>query len=146
VVEAGDKVEIIVRDSANRIVAGPVTHRIGVEDIRKAFRDMVIPYGYARPEKTILLQNYPNPFNPETWIPFHLSQEADVSVRIYDSVGRLVRNLALGSKQEGIYVDKSKAVYWDGKNDSGEEVASGVYYYSITAGDFSASRKMIVKK
>jgi hypothetical protein len=146
VVEAGDKVEIIIRDSANRIVAGPVTHQIGQEDIRKALRDMVIPYGYARPEKSLLLQNYPNPFNPETWIPFHLSQEADVSVRIYDSVGRLVHSMALGHKPEGIYVDKSKAIHWDGKNDSGEEVASGVYYYSITAGNFSATRKMTVTK
>ena len=146
VIEAGDKVEVIIRDSANRIVAGPVTHQIGQDDIRKAFRDMVIPYGYARPEKSMLLQNYPNPFNPETWIPFYLAQEADVSIRIYDTDGRLVRNLAPGRRSEGIYVDKSKAAYWDGRNSSGEEVASGIYYYSITAGDFSATRKMIVKK
>ncbi len=146
VVEAGDKVEIVIRDSSNRIVAGPVTHQIGQEDIRKAFRDMVIPYGYARPEKSVLLQNYPNPFNPETWIPFHLSREADVSVKIYDAVGRLVRSLALGHMSEGIYVDKSKAIHWDGKSDAGEEAASGIYYYSITAGDFSATRKMIVKR
>ncbi|MFC1715294.1 FlgD immunoglobulin-like domain containing protein [Candidatus Poribacteria bacterium] len=146
VIEAGDKVEIIIRDSSNSIVAGPVTHQIGQDDIRKAFRDMVIPYGYARPEKCVLLQNYPNPFNPETWIPFHLAEEADVSVRIYDTNGRLVRILALGHKSEGIYVDKSKAIYWDGRNEAGETVASGIYYYSITAGDFSATRKMIVKK
>jgi hypothetical protein len=146
VIEAGDRVEIVIRDSSSRIVAGPVTYQIVQEDIRKAFREMVIPYGYARPEKNVLLQNYPNPFNPETWIPFHLSQEADVNVRIYDSVGRLVRSLALGHKSEGIYTDKSKAIYWDGKSDAGEEVASGVYYYTITAGDFSATRKMIVKR
>jgi hypothetical protein len=146
VVEAGDKVEVVIRDSSNRIVAGPVTHQIGQEDIRKAFRDMVISYGYARPEQNVLLQNYPNPFNPETWIPFHLSQEADVSVRIYDTGGRLVRNLTMGHKGEGIYVHKTRAIYWDGKSNSGEEVASGIYYYSITAGDFSATRKMIVKK
>ncbi|MFC1718140.1 T9SS type A sorting domain-containing protein, partial [Candidatus Poribacteria bacterium] len=96
--------------------------------------------------RTLLLQNYPNPFNPETWIPFHLSREADVSVKIYDSVGRLVRSLALGYMPEGIYVDRTRAIYWDGRSDAGEEVISGVYYYSITAGDFSATRKMIVKK
>lgn len=94
----------------------------------------------------MLLQNYPNSFNPETWIPFHLAQEADVSVRIYNSAGRLVRSLALGHKETGIYVEKDRAVYWDGKNEVGEGVASGVYYYSITAGDFSATRKMIVKR
>ena len=146
VIKAGDKVEIIIRDSANRMVAGPVTYQIGSEDIRKAFREMIIPYGYTRPEKNVLLQNYPNPFNPETWIPFHLSQEADVSVRIYDAAGRLVRNIALGHRSEGIYVDKTRAIYWDGKNDAREEAASGTYFYSITAGDFSATRKMIVKK
>jgi len=146
VVEAGDKVEIIIRDSSNRIVAGPVTYQIGQEDIRKAFRDIVIPYGYARPEKSVLLQNYPNPFNPETWIPFHLAHDADVSVRIYDASGKLVRALSLEHREAGIYVKKDKAVYWDGKSDVGEEVASGIYFYSITAGDFSATRKMIVKR
>jgi hypothetical protein len=94
----------------------------------------------------LLLQNYPNPLNPETWIPFHLAQDANVSVRIHDSAGRLVRNLTLGHRSEGVYVDKTRAIYWDGMSDAGEEVASGVYYYSITAGGFSATRKMIVRK
>jgi len=146
VIETGDKVELIIRDSSNKIVAGPVTYQIGQEDIRKAFRDIVIPYGYARPEKNVLLQNYPNPFNPETWIPFHLAQEADVSVRIYDASGKLIRTLSLGHREAGFYVAKGKAVYWNGKSDAGEEVASGVYFYSIKAGDFSATRKLIVRK
>ncbi len=146
VIEAGDKVEIVIRDSSSKIVAGPVTYQIGQEDIRKAFRDILIPYGYARPEKSMLLQNYPNPFNPETWIPFHLAQDADVSVRIYDASGKLIRSLALGHKEAGIYVEKDKAVYWDGKSDAGEEIASGIYFYTINAGDFSATRKMIVKR
>jgi len=146
VIEAGDKVELVIRDSSNKIVAGPATYQIGHEDIRKAFRDIVIPYGYARPEKNMLLQNYPNPFNPETWIPFHLVQDADVRVRIYDASGKLIRVLSLGHREAGIYVKKDKAVYWDGKSDAGEEVASGVYFYSINAGDFSATRKLIVRK
>ncbi len=146
VIEAGDRVEIVIRDSSSKIVAGPVTYQIGQEDIRSAFRDILIPYGYARPEKSVLLQNYPNPFNPETWIPFHLAQDADVSVRIYDASGRLIRSLALGHKEAGIYVERDRAVYWNGKSDSGEEVASGIYFYTITAGDFSAVRKMIVKR
>jgi len=146
VIEAGDKVELVIRDSSKKIVAGPVTYQIGQEDIRKAFRDIVIPYGYARPEKNVLLQNYPNPFNPETWIPFHLAQDADVSVRIYDASGKLIRSLSLGHREAGFYVAKGKAVYWNGKSDAGEEVASGVYFYSINAGDFSATRKLIVRK
>ncbi len=146
VVEAGDRVEIVVRSSSGETVAGPVTHQINAWDIGRAFTDIIVRYGYAKPEKSVLLQNYPNPFNPETWIPFHLSQEADVSVRIYNSVGRLVRSLALGHKEAGIYMDKSRSAYWNGRNEAGEEVASGIYYYSITAGDFSATRKMIVTK
>ena len=146
VIETGDKVELVIRDSFNKIVAGPVTSQIGPEDIRKAFRDIVIPYGYARPENNVLLQNYPNPFNPETWIPFHLAQDADVIVRIYDASGKLIRALSLGHREAGFYVTKGKAVYWNGKSDAGEEVASGVYFYSIKAGDFSATRKLIVRK
>jgi flagellar hook assembly protein FlgD len=92
------------------------------------------------------LQNYPNPFNPETWIPFQLAREADVSVRIYDTGGRLVRNLALGRREAGIYMEKERAAYWDGKSDTGEEVASGVYFYTIRAGEFSSTRKMTVRK
>jgi len=146
VIEAGDKVELVIRDGSNKIVAGPVTYQIGQEDIRKAFRDIVIPYGYARPKKNVLLQNYPNPFNPETWIPFHLAQDADISVRIYDASGKLIRALSLGHREAGIYVKKDKAVYWDGKSDAGEEVASGVYFYNINAGAFSATKKLIMRK
>jgi len=146
VIQSGDKIEVVIRDNAGRMVADPIIHQVGAVDIQKAFTDVIVHFGRAIPEKSVLLQNYPNPFNPETWIPFHLAQEANVSVRIYDAVGRLVRKLVMGQTSEGIYVDKTRAVYWDGKSNAGEEVASGIYYYSITAGDFSATRKMIVKK
>lgn len=146
VVETGDKVEIVVRDSSGEMVTLPVTHQINARDIGRAFTDIIVRYGYAKPEKSILLQNYPNPFNPETWIPFHLAQGDDVSVRIYNTSGKLVRSLSLGHKETGIYMDKSRSAYWNGRNEAGEEVASGIYFYSITAGDFSAMRKMIVKK
>jgi hypothetical protein len=105
-----------------------------------------INHPVSRPAYTKLLQNYPNPFNPETWIPFQLSQEADVSVSIYDVSGRLIRSLSLGHKPAGIYVDKNKAVYWDGRNKSGESVASGTYFYTIHAGNYTATRKMTVTK
>ena len=94
----------------------------------------------------MLLQNYPNPFNPETWIPFHLKNDASVSVRIYSISGQLIRALNLGHRDAGIYVSRSKAAYWDGKNEAGEEVASGIYFYSITTGDFSATGKMTVRR
>ena len=98
------------------------------------------------PKKTALLPNFPNPFNPETWIPYQLSVPADVSVTIYAVDGTRVRNLALGHKPMGIYQDKRRAAYWDGKNEIGEHVSSGIYFYTLTAKDFSATRKMLIVK
>ena len=93
-----------------------------------------------------LLANYPNPFNPETWIPYQLSASADVSVSIYAVDGRLVRRLDLGHRVAGVYRGRSRAAYWDGRNEFGERVASGLYFYTLTAGDFMATRKMLIRK
>ena len=93
-----------------------------------------------------LLANYPNPFNPETWIPYQLSASADVSVSIYAVDGRLVRRLDLGHQVAGVYRSRSRAAYWDGRNEFGERVASGLYFYTLTAGDFTATRKMLIRK
>ena len=107
------------------------------------------------PEETTLLPNYPNPFNPETWIPYQVSEPAEVTLRIYSVNGILVRTLALGQTPAGIYQSRSRAAYWDGRNDVGESVASGIYFYtlstestrdSVTAGDFTATRKMLIRK
>ena len=100
----------------------------------------------APPKKTVLLANYPNPFNPETWIPYQLSEAAEVTVTIHSSDGKLVRTLELGQVPAGIYQSRSRAAYWDGRNAQGEPVASGVYFYTLTAGDFSATRKMVIRK
>ena len=98
------------------------------------------------PAKTALLANYPNPFNPETWIPYQLSKSAEVTLAIYNVKGEMVRQLELGHKAAGNYLSRSQAIYWDGKNESGEKVATGVYFYRLTAGDFSATRKMLIIK
>ena len=98
------------------------------------------------PQQPMLLANYPNPFNPETWIPYHLETASEVSVSIYAADGNLVRTLALGHQEAGVYQSRSRAVYWDGRNDVGERVASGVYFYTLTAGDFQATRKMLIRK
>ena len=98
------------------------------------------------PEETSLLPNYPNPFNPETWIPYQLAQSADVSLTIYDIQGRVVRDLDLGHQRAGMYHTRSRAAYWDGRNVQGESVASGVYFYTFKAGDFSTTRKMLIRK
>ena len=101
---------------------------------------------WQMPEVTSLLPNYPNPFNPETWMPYQLATPADVTLTIYDVNGRVVRDLALGHQRAGIYESKSRAAYWDGRNAQGEPVASGVYFYTLKAGDFSATKKMLIRK
>jgi hypothetical protein len=98
------------------------------------------------PRMSQLHQNFPNPFNPETWIPYQLKEDAHVEVRIYALTGQLVRTLSLGHKPAGFYVDRQKAAYWDGRNEAGEHVASGVYFYSIKAGDLTTTRKMVVAR
>ena len=98
------------------------------------------------PRETTLLANYPNPFNPETWIPYQLAKPADVTLHIYAVDGKLVRTLDLGYQTVGIYHHRSRAAYWDGKNTLGETVASGVYFYTLSAGDFTATRRMLILK
>ena len=93
-----------------------------------------------------LLQNFPNPFNPETWIPFRLTNESHVTIQIYSSTGQLVRRLSPGIMPAGDYSSQSQAVYWNGRNQTGEPVSSGVYLYTINAGDFSATGKMLIRK
>ncbi|MDE0014485.1 MAG: dockerin type I domain-containing protein [Candidatus Poribacteria bacterium] len=100
----------------------------------------------ARPDKTELLANYPNPFNPETWIPYRLAKPTEVTVSIYSAGGKLVRILTLGNQSAGIYESRSRAAYWDGRNELGEPVASGFYFYTLTADDFTATRKMLILK
>ena len=100
----------------------------------------------AIPETTALLPNYPNPFNPETWIPYHLAQDTAVVLTIYDVRGSVVRELRLGHQPAGVYESRGRAAYWDGKNALGESVASGLYFYTLTAGDFTATRKMLIAK
>ena len=98
------------------------------------------------PKETSLLSNYPNPFNPETWIPYQLSEPAEVTLHIYAIDGRLIRTVALGHQPVGMYQSKSRAAHWDGRNEIGEPVASGVYFYTLTAGEFTATRKMLIRK
>ena len=112
-----------------------------------------VPAGLGAPSlssvgsvENTLLANYPNPFNPETWIPYQLSASADVSVSIYAVDGHLVRRLDLGHQMAGVYRSRGRAAYWDGRNAFGERVASGLYFYTLTAGDFTATRKMLIRK
>ena len=98
------------------------------------------------PKNTALLPNYPNPFNPETWIPYQLATPADVHISIYAADGKLVQTLDLGHQPAGIYHQRNRAAHWNGCNEFGEPVASGVYFYTLKAGEFSATRKMLIRK
>ena len=98
------------------------------------------------PTETALLPNYPNPFNPETWISYQLKHPADVTLAIYDLNGGTVRTLALGHQPAGLYENRSRAAFWDGRNDAGESVGSGVYWCTLNAGEYRDSRKMVIQK
>ena len=98
------------------------------------------------PVETRLLQNYPNPFNPETWIPFQLAKDADVTIYIYDIHGQIILTLKLGRLKAGYYDNRHKAAYWNGRGDTGEPVSSGLYFYLLTAENFAAIRKMVIVK
>ena len=122
---------------------------------RRNYRDTALQSGIAaleqlltqfHPTETTLLPNYPNPFNPETWIPYQLAEPANVTLRIYSVDGTLVRTLALGHQSAGMYHSINRAAYWDGRNEHGEAVASGVYFYTLTAGNFTTTRKMLIQK
>ena len=98
------------------------------------------------PGETELLANYPNPFNPETWIPYRLAEDAFVTLTVYDTAGQVVHTLEVGHRIASAYESRSKAIHWDGRNDVGERVASGVYFYHLSAGNYSATRRMVILK
>ena len=131
-------------------VQGWLTHARALE-----VRDPIMKRGFVvleqllvslTPRETKLLANYPNPFNPETWIPYRLAEDAFVALTIYDGRGQVVRTLEVGHRIASAYESRSKAIYWDGKNGLGEQVASGIYFYTLTAGDYAATRKMLILK
>ena len=162
---------VLVANALNGIAAAPAAHqstaglvntwlRLGRENSANVVQS-TIPEGFSyeggiltlealaralTPETTALLANYPNPFNPETWIPYQLAKAADVAITIYAADGSVVRTLALGHQDVGKYHTRSEAAYWDGRNALGETVASGVYFYTLTAGEFTATRKMLILK
>ena len=133
-------------DLAHTADNGSLAFREGIANLNQ-LRDALQQISLSSiPDRTELLANYPNPFNPETWIPYHLAHAADVTLTIYDSQGGVVRQLDLGYQQAGYYTDRTSAAYWDGRNASGEWVASGVYFYQLQADHFYAIRKMVILK
>ena len=116
-------------------VSANVTHK----ELVRRFLKGVLMY-VEEPLDTKLHANYPNPFNPETWIPYQLATDSDITIRIYDASGRVLRTLFTGHQVAGYYLSRSKAVYWDGKNELGEQVASGVYICELATPTFKQTR------
>ena len=119
---------------------------VGDANLQRGIRFLEGLLAALTPKETMLLPNYPNPFNPETWIPYRIAHGAEVAIMIYDTKGTLVRRLALGYQPPGHYEDRGRAAYWDGRNERGEAVASGIYIYQFRARDYAASRRMVIVK
>ena len=142
----GDVLEISADSPDPLLGIKPVRHIVTVDDVKNSRIQLEDLIAYEIPAETELLRNYPNPFNPETWIPYRLAEDANVSLTIYDTSGALVRSIDLGHQTAAVYETRAKAIYWDGRNRFGEQVASGIYFYSLSTGDFSATRKMVILK
>ena len=142
----GDILEISAHSTNPFIGVQPLRYTVTAEDVKRSLILLPELVAYEIPAETQLLANYPNPFNPETWIPYQLAEDAVVTLTIYDQMGRVVRTLDVGHRVAAVYESRSKAIYWDGRNQVGEQVASGVYFYHLSAGDYSDTRKMIILK
>ena len=142
----GDTLEISAQSPNPFIGVEPLRYTVTAEDVKQSLIQLPELVAYEIPAETQLLANYPNPFNPETWIPYRLAEDAFVTLTIYDLNGQSVRTLDVGHQTAAVYENRSKAIYWDGRNEIGEQVASGVYFYHLSAGDYSATRKMVILK
>ena len=142
----GDILEISAQSPNPSIGVEPLLYTVTAEDVKQSLIQLPELVAYEIPAETQLLSNYPNPFNPETWIPYRLAEDAFVTLTIYDLNGQAVRTIDVGHQTAAVYENRSKAVYWDGRNGLGGQVASGVYFYHLSAGDYSATRKMLILK
>ena len=145
VVQVGDVVEVHVVGPGGNVESPTLDFKVNLEHLADAVMSVRLD-SIGKPKLTQLLQNYPNPFNPETWIPYHLTHAGEVTLTIYDAKGGLVRQLDLGHRDAGFYTDQTQAAHWNGKNTLGETVTSGVYFYHLSAGDYSATRRMLILK
>ncbi len=142
----GDILEISAQSLYPLVGVQPLQHTVTAEDVKRGLTQLPELVAYKIPTETELLPNYPNPFNPETWIPYRLAEDAFVTLTIYDRAGQVVRTFDVGHQIPAVYENRSKAIYWDGRNKFGEPVASGLYFYHLSAGAYSATRKMLILK
>jgi len=145
-VQVGDVLEISVESPNPLIGVQPLRHIVSTDDVKDSQIQLEDLIAYEIPAETELLLNYPNPFNPETWIAYRLAEDASVTLTIYDMTGKVVRAIQVGFKPAAVYESKDKAIYWDGRNNFGERVASGIYFYNLSTGEFTATQKMVILK
>ena len=145
IVEVGDSFEISVTDTTGEIASEKFSFTVTPDTLINAVLSVRLD-GVGTPKQTVLLQNYPNPFNPETWIPYHLSEAALVTLSIYDATGQQIRTLSLGFQAAGFYQSRSRAAYWDGRNDLGEQVSSRVYFYQLSTPSEHQMKRMVIVK
>lgn len=145
IVQIGDSLEVTLTDTSGEIASKRFSFTVTPDTLANAVLPVTLA-GVGTPKQTLLLQNYPNPFNPETWIPYNLSEAAPVTVSIYDMLGQRIRTLSLGFQSAGFYQSRSRAAYWDGRNDLGEKVATGVYFYELSTPSEHQIKRMIIVK
>ena len=145
IVQVGDTLEVTVTDTTGEIASETFSFTVTPDTLANAVLRVRLD-GVGAPKQTLLLQNYPNPFNPETWIPYHLSDPAPVTLSIYDTTGERIRTLSLGVQATGFYQSRSRAAYWDGHNDLGEQVSSGVYFYQLSTPSEHQIKRMVIVK
>ena len=143
--QAGDVIEVRVVAPDGNLESQTLRFKVKPTDLANAVLSVRLD-GIGQPMQNLLLQNYPNPFNPETWIPYQLSEDSPVSISIYDTTGRLVRTLSLGFQAAGFYNSRGRAAYWDGRNELGERVASGIYFYQLITPSFQQTRRLVILK
>ena len=144
--QVGDVLEISAQSKNPFVRVNPLRYMVTAEDVKQSLIWLPELVAYELPAQTELLANYPNPFNPETWIPYRLAEDAFVTLTIYDAGGQVVRMIEVGHQIASAYENRSKAIYWDGRNEFGESVASGVYFYHLAAGHYSVTRRMVILK
>ena len=145
VVQVGDVVEVRVIGPDGNVESQTRSFTVKPQHLANAVLSINLD-NIGQPMQSLLLQNYPNPFNPETWIPYQLSEDGQVSISIYDTTGQLIRTLALGFQTAGFYNSQARAAYWDGRNALGERVASGLYFYQLITPSFQQTKRMLILK
>ena len=144
--QIGDTLEISAQPLEVSIGMEPLRYTVTTEDVLRSWIQLPALVLNEIPTETVLLRNYPNPFNPETWMPYQLSEDSLVSISIYDTSGKLIRTLSLGYQSAGFYKSRGRAAYWDGRNETGESVASGIYFYQLETGGYTDLRRMVILK